>query len=180
MRELVSATGLHENALRRALSRLASDGSVHVEQDPRTTRGRPALRYRLAGTPDEPFRHFLPLLLELVDRASVADGVAYAIGLAHGAAAPASSPGGAPEAVARLLVALGFDPHRVGASEDGATVLELARCPFADAVTSGHAGWRICELHHGQLAGLARARGGSLDSFTVHDPRIGRCRLAVR
>ena len=39
MRDLVSATGLHENALRRSLSRLVAGGSVHVEPDHRASPG---------------------------------------------------------------------------------------------------------------------------------------------
>jgi len=180
MRELVSVTGLHENALRRSLGRLVAGGSVHVEPQRRASRGRPSLRYRRAGTADEPFRHFLPLLLELVDRAPGADADAYEIGRAHGAATAFGACGSAPDAVARLLVTLGFDPQRQRDSASDGTRLSLARCPFSEAVISGRRGTRICALHHGLLAGVAEANGGELQSFTINDPRVRPCELSVR
>lgn len=180
MRELVSATGLHENALRRTLRRLAAGGSVHVESEHRSSRGRPVLRYRWAGSADEPFRRFLPLLLELVDRAPASDADAYEVGRAHGAAIPDAARGSAPAAVARALVALGFDPRRQGATASGGARFVLNRCPFREAVTAGPAGRRICALHHGLLAGVAEAGGGELESFTVNDPRVLSCELSVR
>jgi predicted ArsR family transcriptional regulator len=179
MRELISSTGLHENAIRRTLGRLVSDGTVHVGPEPRSSRGRPLLRYRRAGAPDEPFRRFLPLLLDLVDRAPGTDADAYEIGRAAGAASrPATV--GAPGAVASVLVQLGFAPRRVGTSERGGTRMALGRCPFGDAVTSAPRGASICALHHGLLAGVATASGGELESFTVRDPRVLRCEVSVR
>jgi predicted ArsR family transcriptional regulator len=178
MRELVSATGLHENALRRSLSRLVAGGSVHVEPQRRVSRGRPSLRYRRAGAADEPFRQFLPLLLELVDRAPGADADAYEIGRARGAETAAS--GSAADAVAAVLVTLGFDPRRHRDRASDGTRLTLNRCPFTDAVVSGPRGSRICALHHGLLAGVAEANGGDLQSFTINDPRVRPCELSVR
>lgn len=180
MRDLVSATGLHENALRRTLARLAAAGSVHVEAERRSTRGRPELRYRRAGTADEPFRRFLPLLLELIDRARASDIDAYEIGRAHGRDLPITADGSAPDAVAGVLVTLGFAPRRLGPSAEGGTRFALTRCPFSEAVTTATSGGRICALHHGLLAGVAHARGGELESFTVNDPRARPCEVAVR
>jgi predicted ArsR family transcriptional regulator len=180
MRELVVATGLHENALRRNLGRLAATGSVHVESERRPSRGRPTLRYRRTSGADVPFRRFLPLLLELLDRAPVSDEAAFEIGRAHGAALPPGPSGDAVDGVARLLVTLGFEPQRRGTSPCGGTVLALTRCPFSEAVTSGARGDRICALHRGLLAGAASANGGELESFTVNDPRLLPCELSVR
>jgi predicted ArsR family transcriptional regulator len=180
MRELVSATRLHENALRRSLGRLVAGGSVHAEPQRRASRGRPSLRYRRAGSADEPFRHFLPLLLELVDRLPGADTDAFETGRAHGASTPAGTAGSATDAVAALLVTLGFDPHRQRDSASEGTSFSLDRCPFSEAVTSGRRGGRICALHHGLLAGVAEANGGELQTFTINDPRVRPCELTVR
>jgi predicted ArsR family transcriptional regulator len=180
MRELVSATGLHENALRRSLGRLVAAGSVHVEPQRRASRGRPSLRYRRAGTADEPFRRFLPLLLELVERPPGAHTDAYEIGRARGLATTPSASGSATDAVTGLLVTLGFDPRRQRDGAGDVTRFSLNRCPFSEAVTSGRLGGRICALHHGLLAGVAEANGGELQSFTINDPRVQPCELSVR
>jgi predicted ArsR family transcriptional regulator len=180
MRELVSLTGLHENAIRRTLVRLTGSGSVHVESERRPARGRPALRYRRAGAADEPFRRFLPFLLELLQRASVTSEDAFELGRAQGAGMPSAAAVGAPDAVAGLLVRLGFDPARNGAGTDGAVRLTLRRCPFSEIVASSRGGHRVCALHHGLIAGVAAASGGELQSFTVNDPPVVPCELEVR
>jgi predicted ArsR family transcriptional regulator len=179
MRELVSATGLHENAVRRALAGLTARGAVDVEPERRHSRGRPALRYRHAGSPDEPFRKFLPLLVELLDTSPATDDTAYAIGRTHAEATAARTPGGAREAVVSWLVTLGFAPRQHGASDTGRAEFRLHRCPFGEAVTSSPGGRRICALHHGLVAGVAEANGGTLQEFVINDPRLEPCRVAV-
>lgn len=179
MRELVSTTGLHENAIRRTLASLSTNGSVHVEAQRRRSSGRPTLRYRRAGGVDEPFRQFLPLLLDLLDPEVATDAAAYAIGRDHGRASPVRPPGTAREAVMNSMISLGFDPREEAPKRPGATVFALTRCPFLDAVTSSRRGRRICALHHGFLAGIADANAGTLDSFEINDPRAAPCRLSV-
>ena len=176
MRELVGETGLHENALRRALARLTSRDEVLAEPERRRSRGRPELRYRLAGAPDAPFREFLPLLLALIADSPAPEGAAYAIGHAH---AERHTAGSAGEAVKSSLARLGFAPRQGAGGEAGVTELVLGRCPFSDAVTSSPQGRRICQLHHGLLAGAAEARGGRLREFVVNDPRSAACSVAV-
>lgn len=176
MRELVTATGMHENALRRSLARLAARADVSVEPEQRNSSGRPALRYRLAEAPDAPFRRFLPLLLELLAAVPVSDEAAYAVGHARaeqGAGASAS------EAVRSSLAGLGFAPRARGGTRAGTTRLELGRCPFSEIVTSSSEGARVCALHHGLLAGVAEAQGGRLREFVINDPRSAPCEVAV-
>ena len=180
MRGLVIATGLHENALRRTVALLVQRGIVHAQPERRPSRGRPTIRYRHAGDPEEPFQHFLPLLLTLVDQAAASQQDAYDIGRAHGLFTAGESPATASEAVTRSLASLGFAPLDRGSSEPGAVVLALSRCPFSDAVTSSAAGRRVCDLHHGLLAGIAEAHGGEVSSFTVNDPRGAACEVAVQ
>jgi predicted ArsR family transcriptional regulator len=180
MRELVAETGLHENSLRRSLGRLVARGAVRVEPERRTSRGRPALRYRRPAAVEEPFGRFLPLLLELLDRAPASADAAYEIGRAHGAASAATHAGRAPQAVAFLLDALGFAPRPAPASPGGDAGLMLDRCPFSDAVTSSRQGGTVCALHHGLVAGVAAANGGELERFVVHDPRQRPCEVTVR
>jgi predicted ArsR family transcriptional regulator len=180
MRGLVAATGLHENAVRRTVARLVQRGIVHAQPDRRPSRGRPTLRYRHAGGPEEPFQRFLPLLLRLIDQAAVSQQDAYNIGRAQGLSAVGESRASAGEAVTRSLASLGFAPLERGSTEAGAAVLALSRCPFSDAVTSPAAGRRVCDLHHGLVAGIAEAHGGEVASFTVNDPRNAACEVAVQ
>jgi predicted ArsR family transcriptional regulator len=77
-------------------------------------------------------------------------------------------------------VRLGFDPSRERTDEDGATRLTLRSCPFSEMVTASAAGGRVCALHHGLLAGVAAAHAGTVESFTVNDPRKLPCELSVR
>ena len=179
MRELVVATGLHENALRRTLARLTANGTVYVEPQRRQSRGRPTLRYRHAGTPDAPFRKFLPLLLDLLADSPTSNDAAYAIGRSHAEPATIVAPGAAREAVKSSLITLGFVPREQGTGETGTAEFVLSRCPFGDAVTSSAQGRRICALHHGLLAGVAEANGGELREFVINDPRVAPCRVAV-
>jgi predicted ArsR family transcriptional regulator len=176
MRELVSETGLHENALRRALARLASRGEAHAEPERRRSRGRPELRYRLASAPDAPFREFLPLLLALSADARAPEGAAYSLGHAH---AQRGTEGTAAEAVKSSLARLGFAPRQRAGGRAGVTEIALGRCPFSDAVTTSPQGSRVCELHHGLLAGAAEGRGGRLREFVVNDPRVAACLVIV-
>ena len=83
-------------------------------------------------------------------------------------------------AVTRSLASLGFAPSSADQPEAGAVVLALSRCPFSDAVTSSAAGRRVCDFHHGSLAGIAEAHGGEVSSFTVNDPRGAACEVAVQ
>jgi predicted ArsR family transcriptional regulator len=126
------------------------------------------------------YRELMPLVLALLTGGGGA-GVgavddAYRAGRAYGRA---NAPAGEPvEALRASLVALGFAPADERVGQDGSTRMELTRCPFADMV--GRAGGRaLCELHHGMLAGVAEARGGTLEAFEVTDPNVGHCRVAV-
>lgn len=175
--ELVDATGLHENAVRRNLTRLIDAGTVYVERAPGSGgRGRPALRYRAAGEPETPYRALMPLLLRLLRGADVGRDAAYRAGLAHGLA---QAPTGAPrEAVMSSLAAMGFAPADAtqASAPPGTADLELRACPFADMVTQP-GGRQLCALHHGILAGVAGARGGAVTRFDVVDPNAGHCVL---
>ena len=173
--ELVASTRLHENAVRRRLATLVAEGSVLVERQSSGARGRPRLRYRLVGTADEPFKQLVPLLLDLLDSPGAS---AYGIGLSHAERAPAPAYASAREAVVESLVKLGFAPVERPSATPGRTTLDLTRCPFSDSVTASANGRQICQLHHGLLAGVARAGGGALDEFVINDPRTGPCRVA--
>lgn len=179
VRDLAEATGLHENAVRRALARLVRQGDVLAERQLPRTRGRPLLRYRLVGPADEPFRHLVPVLLDLLDASGAAAERAYAAGLAHAEAAPRFGHASAREAVIGSLATLGFAPVEIPSGTPGGRItLDLTRCPFADAVTTSANGRQVCHLHHGLLAGVARANGGRLDDFVINDPRATPCQVA--
>jgi hypothetical protein len=44
-------------------------------------------------------------------------------------------------------------------------------CPLRESVTSSTHEKRVYSLHHGMLAGVVPANGGTLESFSIHDPR---------
>jgi predicted ArsR family transcriptional regulator len=180
VRELARATDLHENAVRRSLARLVAEGAISIERQPSHARGRPLLRYRLVGPVDEPFKELVPLLLGLLDSGGDSAEAAYAAGRAHGESTRAAGPGAAREAVPASLATLGFAPVERPSGHSGSVTLDLTRCPFADSVTTSVNGRTICHLHHGLLAGVARANGGALEEFVINDPRILPCRVAFR
>ena len=173
--ELTEVTGLHENAVRRTLALLAAQGAVRVERMRSGARGRPLLRYRLVGPVDAPFRAVLPLLLELVDASA---DTAYATGFAHGSAPSAGA--GTREAIVSSLVTLGFAPVERTDTVAPEVTLDLTCCPFGDAVTGAPNGRKICHLHHGLVAGIATATGGTLEEFAISDPRVLPSRIRFR
>ena len=177
-RELVAATGLHENAVRRILKSFVTSGHVSIERETPRARGRPSLRYQLVGAADAPFRRLVPMLLDLLGQSGGAED-AYAAGRRHGESEAGGRPAGARDAVVDSLVTLGFAPE-ARAAGPGRHVLDLTRCPFTDAVTSSPNGRRICHLHHGLLAGIAAATGGEVDEFVINDPRVVPCRVGFR
>jgi predicted ArsR family transcriptional regulator len=177
VRELTDLTHFHENAVRRTLAMLVARGDVRVERQRSGARGRPLLRYRLVGAPDEPFKTILPMLLELLDPGRSSARAAYDSGFAHGTAT--SAPGDTREAIVSSLVNLGFAPVE---QVTGTPVieLELTSCPFRDVVTGSPNGRQICHLHHGLIAGVAAATGGALAEFVINDPRVVPCRVLFR
>jgi predicted ArsR family transcriptional regulator len=180
--EMAERTGLHVNAVRRNLARLAEGGRVHIDRaaPPGAGRGRPPLRYRAVASDAMAYRELMPLVLALltgeggagVDAAADAYRTGREYGLAN---APAGDPR---EAVTASLAALGFAPQADPGPPGAAARLALTRCPFSDTIT--HPGGRaLCALHHGILAGVAEARGGELVRFDVVDPRTGHCQASV-
>ena len=177
MRELVEATRLHENALRRRIASLRAAGSVHVTRDRAESRGRPALRYRRTASADEAVARFVPLLLGVLDRSRVPTGAAFAVGRDHASAhAGRRTP---VDAVVGSLAAHGFAPREEARGRAAETVISLTRCPFTEAVTSSRSGREVCALHHGLIMGVAEAAGGELSSFIVRDPRVAPCEVRL-
>jgi predicted ArsR family transcriptional regulator len=179
VRELVGATRLHENAVRRILTTLLAAGDVLAEREMLRTRGRPILRYRIVGAADAPFRQLVPMLLDLLGR-SADSSDAYAAGRRYGESDSAGTSAGAREAVVDSLATLGFAPVARPSGTPGRHVLDLTRCPFTDAVTKAPNGRQICHLHHGLVAGVAAAGGAEVDEFVINDPRIVPCRVGFR
>ncbi|MFP5450753.1 MAG: helix-turn-helix domain-containing protein, partial [Thermoleophilia bacterium] len=97
--EVAERAGLHVNAVRRNLVRLAEAGRVHIDRAaaPGAARGRPPLRYRAVASDAMAYRELMPLLLALltgeggagVDARSDAYRTGREYGLAH---APAGDP----------------------------------------------------------------------------------------
>jgi predicted ArsR family transcriptional regulator len=180
--QVVEHTGLHPNAVRRNLARLAEGGRVHVDRSSPSGRGRgrPPLRYRAVASDAMAYRELMPLVLALLTGgggAGVDAGAdAFRAGREYGLA---NAPDGDPaEAVAASLAALGFAPEPQPVPPGAAPRLALTRCPFSDMIPRP-GGRALCALHHGILAGVAEARGGTLVRFDVVDPRTGHCQAGV-
>ena len=135
VRELVDATRLHENAVRRTLATLVADSAVSVERRRSHARGRPLLLYRLVGAADEPSRPSSPCCSNCSAHLPPRPQTAYATGFAHGASTPAPGSQGTREALVASLANYGFAPVERTARPPAPAILDLTRCPFRDAVT---------------------------------------------
>lgn len=176
--ELVQSTGLHENAVRRALRDLGLRGMVHRVSAPASGhRGRPRLLYAAVGDPATPYRELLPLALSLAGARDHRDG-ARSIGRAHGLARQVE---GEPlTAALASLARLGFGPELERPEDAQPARVRLTTCPFAETVTDPDALGALCALHHGILEGTVERCGGRLERFAVAPPTLGACRADIR
>lgn len=180
--ELTAAFGLHHNAIRQHLRRLAQAGLVLEERVLRPTRGRPPLHYRLTPGAVDRWTHPSPqealagMLLDLV----VSGDPPRQVGKRAGAKLAGEISGGSGaldmlEGVTRLL---GFEPLRVRSEESVDFVLR--HCPFSAQARS--APDVVCELHRGLADGVCEVTGDQIEvaDLVVGDPDRGNCRLILR
>lgn len=179
--EVADAVGLHANAVRPHLQRLADVGMIAVVRQAPRGRGRPRLRYRLIdmhapriAAHQELVRLLVAYLahtgasLEDVERFGRDQGAHFA------------EPGGA-AAIMDSFARLGFAPRQTGTAAGtarGRLEIRLDNCPFRDAVIAP-GGELVCTLHRGLAEGIARraAPGGRVAAFAPVDAVRAGCRI---
>ncbi len=175
--ELARCVGLKHNVVRKHLRLMQAGGLVEAVAADRSSRGRPAVRFRLAQSSRQGRRELARLLVGMVVASGLDEDAIERYGYLEGQGLLPTGAG--PEAIIRLLEELGFAPARTGVSTDDLD-LSLMRCPFAEAVTA-RGGRLVCVLHRGLSAGLAEGAlgGGHLRAFEIADPREGGCRVVM-
>jgi predicted ArsR family transcriptional regulator len=179
---LASALGRHPNGVRRQLRALTRDGSVGAEREISGRRGRPAVRYRIAGERREALatQRLASMLVELVAQIGPEEADVEEFGRRQAARLAATRNGR--EALLGLLTTMGFAPREstpAAASRAGRLEVALGRCPFADAVRAD-GGTLVCVLHRGLSRGLVEmSPGGRLTGFEMRPPERAGCRIAA-
>jgi predicted ArsR family transcriptional regulator len=179
---LASALGRHPNGVRRQLRALIRDGSVGAEREVSGRRGRPAVRYRVAGERRESMatQRLAAMLVELVGEIGPDESKVEEFGRRQ-AARLAATPDGR-KALLELLTTLGFAPRETtpaAASRAGCLEVVLGHCPFAGAVRAD-GGKLVCVLHRGLSRGLVEmSPAGRLTAFDIKPPERAGCRIAA-
>lgn len=184
VRELAASLDLHPNSVREHLDRLVQGGFVRVEAGPHAGRGRPAHRYRSAGTaaaggdPGDPgdagdadgsdgYRSLAAILVEEVATADdpVARSTAAGERWGRHLAAPLPHVSGEGEAVERLLELLdkaGFEPETPVARGEP---VRLRACPFIALARERRD--VVCGIHLGMMQGVLRGLGAPSDDVSL-------------
>lgn len=179
---LARALGRHPNGVRRQLKALIRDGSVGAEREVSGRRGRPAVRYRVAGERRETVatQRLAAMLVELVGELGPEESKLEEFGRRQ-ASRLAETPDGR-KALLDLLTTMGFAPRETtpaAASRAGCLEVVLGHCPFAGAVRAD-GGKLICVLHRGLSRGLVEmSPGGRLTAFDIKPPERAGCRIAA-
>lgn len=179
---LASALGRHPNGVRRQLRALISEGSVGAEREVSGRRGRPAVRYHVAGERREAVatQQLASMLVELIkqigpDESEVEFGRRQARRLA------ATRDGR--DALLGLFTTMGFAPRETtpaAAARAGDLEVVLGHCPLAGSVRA-KGGKLVCVLHRGLSRGLVEmSPAGRLTAFEIRPPERAGCRLAAQ
>jgi predicted ArsR family transcriptional regulator len=180
--ELATALGLHPNGVRKQLRALISDGSVGAEREVSGRRGRPAVRYRVAGERRETVatQRLASMLVELIGEIGPEESEVEEFGRRQAARLAATDDGR--DALLALLTTMGFSPRettRAAAARAGCLEVVLGHCPFAGAVRAD-GGQLVCVLHRGLSRGLVEmSPSGRLTGFDIHPPERAGCRIAA-
>jgi predicted ArsR family transcriptional regulator len=179
---LASALGRHPNGVRRQLRALIRDGSVGAEREVSGRRGRPAVRYRVAGERAEALatQRLASMLVELIGEVGPGEAEVEEFGRRQASRLAATDDGRA--ALLDLFTTMGFAPRettRTAASRAGGLEVVLGHCPFAGAVRAD-GGKLVCVLHRGLSRGLVEmSPGGRLTAFDIEPPERAGCRIAA-
>jgi predicted ArsR family transcriptional regulator len=176
--ELTEHLGLHHNAIRQHLAKLAEAGLVSEATAPRVGRGRPRLVYTVDPSAESrwgvtgPYERLTLMLSEIIRTGDAPVEVGRRAGRrAHPGAPQAENP------VAGLVDAMdrqGFEPtaKRRGNQID----IVLGACPFETTALADPD--TVCGLHLGIALGMAESfEGVVIDELVPRDPRRGSCRL---
>jgi len=177
--ELTDHVGRHHTAVRQHLAKLVGAGLVTEESEPRSTRGRPRLRYAVAPEAaglwnvPSPYERLAVLLAEALRTGEAPADVARRAG--H-----PSSPPVAPdptEALAAEVARQGFEPSL--RSRRGGVEIVLGRCPYQAAALANPEA--VCGLHLGLARAAADRIGGvEVAALVPRDPRRAGCRIVLR
>jgi predicted ArsR family transcriptional regulator len=179
---LASALRRHPNGVRRQLRALIREGSVGAQREISGRRGRPAVRYRVAGERRETVaaQRLASMLVELVGEIGPDESEVEEFGRRQAARLAATRDGR--EALMGLLTTMGFAPRETtpaAASRAGCLDVVLGHCPFADAVRA-EGGRLVCVLHRGLSRGLVEmSPAGRLTAFDIRPPERAGCRIAA-
>jgi predicted ArsR family transcriptional regulator len=176
--ELTEHLGLHHNAIRQHLAKLAEAGLVSEGTAPRVGRGRPRLVYTVDPSAESrwgvtgPYERLTLMLTEIIRSGDSPVDVGRRFG---GRTGVATSDDADPVAsLVDLMERHGFDPT---ATRRGDKVdIALGACPFETTALADPE--TVCGLHLGLALGAADALGGLvIDELVPRDPRRGACRL---
>ena len=179
---IARALGRHPNGVRRQLRALIRDGSVGAEREVSGRRGRPAVRYRVAGERRQAVatQRLASMLVELVGEIGPDEAEVEEFGRRQAARLAATLDGR--EALMGLLTTMGFAPRETtsaAASRAGCLDVVLGHCPFAGAVRA-EGGRLVCVLHRGLSRGLVEmSPAGRLTDFEIRPPERAGCRIAA-
>jgi predicted ArsR family transcriptional regulator len=174
--ELAAAASVHPNTARPHLAALEEAGVVTRSADDRAERGRPPVRYRLAGDwtldPAGPLG-LSGLLASVVLRSGLSSKELRALGAEWGRYLVGRPGAGAPgREIPLSLGALGYDARLTNGT------VELSACP-CPVVLPSHPD-RICRLADGVIDGVLAASGGELEAGKAeHDPERRHCTVRV-
>jgi predicted ArsR family transcriptional regulator len=177
---LASALGRHPNGVRRQLRALIRDGSVGAEREVSGRRGRPAVRYRVAGERAEALatQRLASMLVELIGEIGPEESEVEEFGRRQAARLAATHDGR--DALFALLTTMGFSPRETtpaAAARAGCLEVVLGHRPFAGAVRAD-GGQLVCVLHRGLSRGLVEmSPRGRLTGFDIHPPETAGCRI---
>ncbi len=176
--ELTEHLGLHHNAIRQHLAKLAEASLVSEGTAPRAGRGRPRLCYTVHPSVESrwgvtgPYERLTLMLAEIIRSGDSPVDVGRRAGRrAQTGTSEAADP------VASLVDAMnrqGFDPtaKRRGNQID----IVLGACPFETTALADPD--TVCRLHLGIALGVAESLDGVvIDELVPRDPRRGACRL---
>jgi len=176
--ELTEHLGLHHNAIRQHLAKLAEAGLVSEGTAPRVGRGRPRLVYTVDPSAESrwgvtgPYERLTLMLSEIIRTGDAP----VEVGRRAGRRARTGTPEAA-DPVAGLVDAMdrqGFEPtaKRRGNQID----IVLGACPFETTALADPD--TVCGLHLGIALGVAESLDGVvIDELVPRDPRRGSCRL---
>lgn len=180
---LASALGRHPNGVRRQLRALISEGSVGAEREVSGRRGRPAVRYHVAGERREAVatQQLASMLVELIKQIGPDESEVEEFGRRQARRLAATRDGR--DALLGLFTTMGFAPRETtpaAAARAGDLEVVLGHCPLAGSVRA-KGGKLVCVLHRGLSRGLVEmSPAGRLTAFEIRPPERAGCRLAAQ